>query len=170
ALNGVNMNLARAIGPALGGVVVATAGAGWVFTLNAVSFIGIAAVVARWRAPERVDVGSRERMVEAVRAGGRYVRHALIVRRLLYRAVLFIPAASAVWALLPVIAADNLGLGSGGYGLLLGMVGAGAVAGAIVIPRLRARVGSAVLVTGAMATTAVATLLIATVSQVVVVG
>ena len=63
----------------------------------------------------------------------------MIVRRLLYRAVLFIPAASAVWALLPVVAADNLDLGSGGYGLLLGMVGTGAVAGAIVIPRLRAK-------------------------------
>jgi MFS family permease len=83
ALNGVNMNLARAIGPALGGVIVAVAGAGWVFALNAASFVGIAIVVASWRAPERVDVGSRERLVEALRAGGRYVRHALIVRRLL---------------------------------------------------------------------------------------
>jgi MFS family permease len=170
ALNGVNMNLARALGPALGGVIVATAGAGWVFALNAVSFVGIAAVVARWRAPERVDVGSRERLVEALRAGGRYVRHALIVRRLLYRAVLFIPAASAVWALLPVVAARNLKLGSAGYGLLLGMVGIGAVTGAVVIPRLRARVGSARLVTGAMCVTAAAIGLVATVSNAVLVG
>src|SRR4051794_13537524 len=159
ALNGVNMNLARAVGPALGGIVVATAGAAWVFALNAVSFVGIAAVVARWRAPERADVGSRERLVDALRAGGRYVRHALIVRRLLYRAILFIPAASAVWALLPVVAAQNLGLSSAGYGLLLGMVGIGAVAGAFVIPRLRVRVGSAGLVTGAMLVTAAATCL-----------
>jgi MFS family permease len=170
ALNGVNMNLARAVGPALGGIVVATAGAGWVFALNAVSFIGIAAVLARWRAPERVDVGSRERLVEALRAGGRYVRHALIVRRLLYRAVLFIPAASAVWALLPVVASRNLGLGSGGYGLLLGMVGVGAVAGAFVIPRLRASVGSARLVTGAMVITAVAIAVVAAVRIPVLVG
>jgi MFS family permease len=75
ALNGVNMNLARAVGPALGGIIVATAGAGWVFALNALSFVGIAAVLARWRAPGRVDVGSPERLVEAVRADGRYVRH-----------------------------------------------------------------------------------------------
>jgi MFS family permease len=170
ALNGVNMNLARAIGPALGGVIVAVAGAGWVFALNAASFIGIAIVVANWRAPERVDVGSRERLVEALRAGGRYVRHALIVRRLLYRAILFIPAASAVWALLPVVAATNLGLGSAGYGLLLGMVGIGAVAGAFVIPRLRARAGSARLVTGAMFVTAAAIALVATVSNAVLVG
>jgi MFS family permease len=170
ALNGVNMNLARAVGPALGGVIVATAGAGWVFVLNAVSFVGIAAVVARWRAPERVDVGSRERLVEALRAGGRYVRHALIVRRLLYRAVLFIPAASAVWALLPVVASRNLGLGSAGYGLLLGMVGVGAVTGALVIPRLRARVGSARLVTAAMLVTSAAVGVIALVGHPVLVG
>jgi len=165
ALNGVNMNLARAVGPAVGGIIVATAGPGWVFALNAVSFVGIAAVVAGWRGPERVDRGSRERLVEAVRAGGRYVRHALIVRRLLYRAILFIPAASAVWALLPVVAADNLGLGSAGYGLLLGMVGIGAVAGAFVIPRLRARAGPARLVTGAMLVTAAAIGLVATVGN-----
>src|SRR5690349_20907670 len=143
ALNGLNMNIARALGPAIGGLVVAAAGAGWVFALNALSFVGIAAVVARWRAPEQVRAGPPERLVEAVRAGGRYVRNALIVRRLLYRAVLFIPAATAVWALLPVVAAANLHLGSAGYGLLLGMVGLGAVAGAFVIPKLRARLGSA---------------------------
>jgi MFS family permease len=170
ALNGVNMNLARAVGPALGGVIVATAGAGWVFALNAVSFVGIAAVVANWRAPERVDMGSRERMVEALRAGGRYVRHALIVRRLLYLAMLFIPAASAVWALLPVVAARNLDLGSAGYGLLLGSVGLGAVGGALIIPRLRVRVGSARLVTGAMFVTAAATALVATLGNAVLVG
>ena len=170
ALNGVNMNLARAVGPALGGVVVAAAGAGWVFALNAVSFVGIAAVVARWRAPERVDAGSRERLIEAVRAGGRYVRHARIVRRLLYRAVLFIPAASAVWALLPVVAARNLRLGSSGYGVLLGMVGIGAVTRAVLIPRLRARVGSARLLTGAMWVTAAAFCVVGTANNAVLVG
>ncbi len=169
ALNGLNMNVARAVGPAVGGVVVAVAGAGWVFALNAASFVGIAVVVASWRAPVLAD-GPRERLVEALRAGGRYVRHALIVRRLLYRAVLFIPAASAIWALLPVVAALNLHLGSAGYGLLLGMVGIGAVAGAVVIPRLRARVGSAGLVTGAMVVTAVAVVVVATVSNAVLVG
>ncbi|MBD0292077.1 MAG: MFS transporter [Jiangellaceae bacterium] len=170
ALNGVNMNLARALGPALGGVVVATAGAAWVFALNALSFVGIAAAVASWGGPERIDVDSRERLVEALRAGGRYVRNALVVRRLLFRAILFIPAASAVWALLPVVAARNLGLGSAGYGLLLGMVGIGAVGGALMIPRLRAKVGSARLVTGAMIVTAAAIALVATAGNEVLVG
>ena len=162
ALNGLNMNVARAVGPAIGGFVVAAVGAGWVFALNAVSFIGIAAVVAGWRPPERGDTGPRERLGEALRAGGRYVRHALIVRRLLYRAILFIPAASAVWALLPVVAARNLRLGSAGYGLMLGMVGIGAVAGAVVMPRLRAKVGSARLVSGAMVVTAAAMVVVGT--------
>jgi MFS family permease len=170
ALNGLNMNLARAVGPAVGGFVVAAVGPGWVFALNAVSFIGIAAVVAGWRAPERADVGPRERLPEALRAGGRYVRNSRIVRRLLYRSILFIPAASAIWALLPVIAATDLNLGSGGYGCLLGMVGLGAVVGAVVIPRVRARVGSAWLVTGAMLITAAAVTAVATAGHPVLVG
>src|SRR3954452_8604820 len=170
ALNGVNMNLARAVGPAVGGLLVATAGPAWVFALNAASFVGIAAVLALWRAPARPDVQSPESLVEALRAGGRYVRHALIVRRVLYRAVLFIPAASAVWALLPVLAADNLGLGSAGYGLLLGMVGIGAVAGAFAIPWVRARIGSARLVTEAMVVTAAALAVIGASSNPLVVG
>jgi MFS family permease len=170
ALNGLNMNIARAVGPAVGGVLVAGVGAGWVFALNALSFVGIATVVACWRGPERVHVSSPERLVEALRAGGRYVRHARVVRRLLYRSVLFIPAASAIWALLPVVAATNLGLGSAGYGLLLGTVGIGAVGGAVVIPRVRARFGSARLVTGAMLMTAGALAVVATARDTVLVG
>jgi MFS family permease len=170
ALNGVNMNLARAIGPALGGVIVAAAGPGWVFALNTLSYLGIAAVLYRWRPPARADDGPRERLVEALRAGGRYIRHALIVRRLLYRALLFIPAASAVWALLPVVAARNLHLGSAGYGLLLGAVGVGAVAAALIMPRLRARMGTPSLVTAAMLVSAAATVIVATTSNAALAG
>jgi MFS family permease len=162
ALNGVNMNLARAVGPAIAGVIVAAAGPAWVFALNTLSYLGIAAVLQAWRPAEPLIAGSRERLVEALRAGGRYVRHALIVRRLLYRALLFIPAASAVWALLPLVAARNLHLGSAGYGLLLAAVGVGAVAGALVIPRLRARIGNAALVTAAMLVSAAATAVVGT--------
>jgi MFS family permease len=169
ALNGVNMNLARAVGPALGGVIVAAAGPGWVFALNTLSFLGIAAVLASWRPPDRAD-GSRERLLEALRAGGRYVRHALIVRRLLYRALLFIPAASGLWALLPLVAARNLHLGSAGYGLLLGAVGFGAVAGALVIPWLRSRLGNPALVTSAMLVSAAATVVVATAANPVLAG
>ena len=170
ALNGLNMNVARAVGPAIGGFVVAAVGPGWVFALNAVSFIGIAVTVACWRSPAHTDTGPPERLVEALRAGGRYVRHSPTVRRLLYRAVLFIPAAGALWALLPVVAARNLHLGSAGYGVMLGAVGIGAVLGALVIPRVRARLGSARLVTGAMLLAAGAIAVVATVGDAVGVG
>ena len=171
ALNGVNMNLARAVGPALGGVIVAAAGPGWVFALNTLSFLGIAAVLLSLAAAgSGATDGSRERLVEALRAGGRYIRNALIVRRLLYRALLFIPAASAVWALLPLVAARILHLDSAGYGLLLGAVGVGAVAGALIMPRLRARLGTPALVTAAMVVSAGATVVVATVPIPIVVG
>jgi predicted MFS family arabinose efflux permease/quinol monooxygenase YgiN len=161
ALNGVNMNLARAIGPALGGLIVAAAGPAWVFALNTLSFVGIAAVLAAWR-PAPADRGDPEHLVEALRAGGRYVRHSPVVRRMLYRALLFIPAASALWALLPVVAARNLRLGSAGYGLLLAAVGAGAVGGAGLMPRLRSRLGTAALVTWAMLAAAAGIAVVAT--------
>jgi predicted MFS family arabinose efflux permease/quinol monooxygenase YgiN len=139
ALGAVNMNTARALGPALGGVLVAAAGAGWTFALNAVSFLGIAAVLAQWRptlTPRRADQ-EREHVLAAMRAGSRYVRHTPRVRRILLRGALFAPGAAGLWALLPVVAHRRLGLGSSGYGLLLGAVGLGAVAGALLLPRVR---------------------------------
>ncbi|MBM9510307.1 MFS transporter [Actinacidiphila acididurans] len=139
ALGAVNMNTARAIGPALGGVLVAAAGAGWTFALNALSFLGIAAVLWRWRPAEPPPRAGQERehVSAAMRAGSRYVRHAPRVRRILLRAALFVPGAAGMWALLPVVARQCLGLGSSGYGLLLGAVGLGAVGGAVLLPRVR---------------------------------
>ncbi len=86
-----------------------------------------------------------ERFGPALRAGARYVRHSRVVRRLLLRSALFVLPGTALWALLPLVASRLLGLGSGGYGLLLGALGVGAVAGAVVLPRLLTRVS-----TGAM--------------------
>ena len=155
ALGAVSMNLARAVGPALGGVLVSLAGVGWTFALNALSFVAITVVLLRWRpatppSPSRVQ--EREQVAAALRAGTRYVRHAPGVRRILLRSLLFVPAAAALWALLPVFASSSLHLGSGGYGLLLGAVGLGAVAGAVLLPRLGDRVpGTVVLaVSGGM--------------------
>jgi MFS family permease len=139
ALGSVNMNLARAIGPAVGGLLVAAAGAGWVFALNAVSFGVVAAAVASWHRQSHTDPIGREPMVAALRSGARYVRHAPAMRRILARCLLFVPAASALWALLPVVATRVLGLGSGGYGVLLGALGIGAIGGAVVLPRVRTR-------------------------------
>jgi predicted MFS family arabinose efflux permease len=143
ALGAVNQNVARAIGPALGGALVAVAGIGWNFALNAVSFIGILAVLVFWKPAPRPprDTQEREQALAALRAGGRYVRRAPRVRRILLRTGLFIPGAAALWALLPVTANQALGLGSGGYGLLLGAVGVGAVGGAAALSPLSRRLG-----------------------------
>ncbi|MER5363526.1 MFS transporter [Streptomyces sp. NPDC002785] len=135
ALGGVNMNLARALGPALGGAVVAAAGAGWVFAFNAASYLGIAAVLTLWKRPlAQAPTAEGEKFLTALHAGRRYVWYAPGVRRVLLRTVLFIPGAAALWSLLPLVASRSLGLGSGGYGLLLGAVGVGAVGGTFVLP------------------------------------
>ncbi|WP_037862219.1 MFS transporter [Streptomyces sp. NRRL S-340] len=143
ALGAVNMNLARAVGPALGGAVVAAAGAGWVFAFNALSYLGIVSVLLLWRgSAARQPLLQGEGLLAAVRAGRRYVWHAPGVRRVLLRTVLFIPGGAALWSLLPLVASRTLGLGPGGYGLLLGVVGAGAVGGAFALPAIRRRTGA----------------------------
>jgi MFS family permease len=165
ALAGVNMNLTRAIGPAVGGVLVAAAGPSWTFALNAVSFLGVLAVIARWRRPPTEHVLGPEHIAAAMRSGLAYVRHAPPLRAVFARAALFVVFAGALWALLPVLARDDLRLGSGGYGLLLGVVGAGAVAGAVLLARVRAsRTGDALML-GATAGFAVACALCALVPE-----
>jgi predicted MFS family arabinose efflux permease len=139
ALNSAGFNLARAIGPALGGLIVAAAGPAPVFALNAASFLGIIAVIYRWRPSPHEHSAPTERVGNAVAAGVRYTRHAPQLRAVLARTAVFIPAASALWALLPVIASRQLGLGASGYGVLLGSIGLGAVGGAFILPRLRER-------------------------------
>ena len=139
ALGAISMNLARAVGPAVAGVLIARTGAGVVFAFNTVSFAVFAFVLWRWRPPASGMDTAPERFAAAVRSGGRYVRHSPVVRRILLRAALFLFPGSALWALLPLVASRRLGLGSGGYGVLLAAVGVGAVAGALLLPRLRAR-------------------------------
>ena len=139
ALGAISMNVARAVGPAIAGVLIARTGVGVVFALNSVSFAVFAVVLWRWRPAESNADTVPERFTAAVRSGGRYVRHSPVVRRILLRAALFLFPGSALWALLPLVASRRLGLGSGGYGILLGAVGVGAVVGALLLPGLRAR-------------------------------
>ncbi|MEA2405877.1 MAG: hypothetical protein QOE08_2524, partial [Thermoleophilaceae bacterium] len=139
ALGGVSINLARSVGPALGGVIVAVSGPEAVFALNAVSFVAVLVVIARWRAPVRESPLGAEHIGDALRSGARYARSSPRLRAVLARGTLFIVFASALWALLPVTARDDLGLGSTGYGLMLAALGVGAVAGAALLPRVRAR-------------------------------
>jgi MFS family permease len=139
ALNSANMNVGRALGPALGGVLVAAAGPGWAFMFNAASYFAVLAVLVPWRSEQERSGLGPERIGAAVRAGARYAKSSPRLRAVLMRTALFLVFASALWALLPVVAKRQLDLGSGGYGLLLGAVGLGAVLGAAILPSLRAR-------------------------------
>jgi MFS family permease len=162
ALNSAGFNIGRAVGPAIGGLIVAAAGPAAVFGLNAVSFLGVLAVLWRWRRPPRVDLSAGERVLGAIEAGARYVRFAPLLRAVLVRTALFILPASALWALLPVVARGRLGLGATGFGLLLGALGLGSVAGAVVLPRLRRAVPIDRRVVGATCVFALATVALAT--------
>jgi MFS family permease len=141
ALSSIGVNVARSIGPALAGVAVAALGIPFVFALNALSFAVFLVVLVAWRG-YNPPAHRPERFVEATRAGLRYVWNAGVVRRVLVRLAMFIVPASALWALLPLVAASQLGLDSNGYGLLLGALGVGSVGGAFVIPKARARFGA----------------------------
>jgi MFS family permease len=133
ALNSVGFNVARAVGPALGGIVIAIAGSGVAFLLNAVSFFGVIFFLYRWKRPrfENMETG---RVTDAILTGLRYGRDASVVRCVLIRTGAFSLAASSLLALLPIVARPH---GATGYGLLLGSFGLGALAGAAVLPRLR---------------------------------
>src|SRR3954469_7634393 len=141
ALGATSMNLARAVGPAIGGALVATVGPEANFFVNAASFLAVLAVLFLWRREVPASALGSEQIRAALRAGTRYARSSPRLRAVLARATLFVIFGSALWALLPVVARDELHLGSGGYGLLLGAVGVGAVLGAQMLPALRARFG-----------------------------
>jgi MFS family permease len=137
ALGSVGFNLARAAGPALGGLIVATAGPGANFLLNAASFLGVIVVLYRWRRPVEAPLLPAERVLGAMRTGLRYVRHSPAVLAVVARGAVFVLCASSLWALLPLVAREELGTGPAGYGILLASLGAGAVGGAFALPHLR---------------------------------
>jgi MFS family permease len=136
AIGGINFNMARALGPALGGLVVAWAGAGIAFILNAVSFLAVMAVLFEWKRPHVANVLPAERVLGAIRAGIRYTRYAPALDAVLVRTAAFIVGASAVWAVLPILARWELGLGAAGYGGLLAFFGVGAIFVGAALPRL----------------------------------
>lgn len=134
-LNSVGFNVARCIGPALGGMVVAAAGSGIAFLLNAASFFGVIFFLYHWKRPrtERMEHG---RIIDAMLAGMRHVGETQSVQCVLVRTGAFSLAASCLLALLPLLARPH---GASGYGMLLGSFGLGALAGGSVLPRLRDR-------------------------------
>lgn len=149
ALNSLGVNISRAIGPALGGLIVAASGPAAVFLLNAVSVLGVMVVLYRWRRAPAASHLPPEHFLGALRAGARYVRQSPELRVVLVRSIAFFLFASATWALLPLIARRDMGLGAAEYGGLLGFMGGGAVAGALLMPRLRGRVSSNALTVAA---------------------
>ena len=140
ALNGVAVNLARSIGPAIGGVLVALAGVGWTFAFNAASYLVF--VIALFRLPPTRPRLDPEPFGDAMRLAVGYVRASPAMLRVLARTALWVLPASALWALLPVIASSRLRLNSTGYGIMLAAVGIGAIIGAWQLGRIRTRLSS----------------------------
>ena len=158
SLNSAAFNMARAVGPALAGLILAQAGVGVVFLLNAISFVGVVLVLYRWRPEIEPSVLPAERLGGAMRAGLRHLRHAPRLQIVVIRTMLFAVPASAVWGLLPLVARGPLEGGPLTYGVLLGGLGAGAVLGTWMLPRVRLQASTEQLIAGATIAFATATL------------
>ena len=162
AANSVGINVSRAIGPALGGVIVGAFGIAAPFWLDAFSNIGVIAALIWWRAPSKsASALPPEPFGSAIRTGLRYARYNTHLRATLVRTVAFFVPASAYWALLPLVARTQIGGGPALYGVLLGAIGASAVGGAFLLRRLREKLGADSLVAAATLGTALATALFA---------
>lgn len=148
-LNSLSVNLSRAVGPVLGGVVVAMAGPPAVFLLDALSYAVIVFALSRWRPAPPAPAPLREEVWGALLSGIRYVRHAPPVRHTILRSALFCSFAGGLWALLPVYARTALAAGPATYGILLAMLGIGAVLGGLSLRAIRTRYSTEQVVCGA---------------------
>lgn len=157
ALNTMGFNIARSVGPAIGGAIVAAAGAVAAFTVNSLSYIALIVVLARWRPPSTgPQLLPRETLAAAIASGVRYVALSPAILTVLMRSSVFGIGASAVMALMPLIARDLIAGGPLTFGLLLGSFGVGAVSGALGSARLRDRLSTEGLVRFACITLALA--------------
>lgn len=146
ALNSIGINIARSLGPAIGGVIVAQLGATWAFAFNALSFAAMLVVLLRWQRAPGASSLPPEGFGAGLKAGLRYASRAGHLQAVLIKSAGFFFFASAMTALLPVVVRGQMHGGAGLYGLLLGCVGVGAVSGALLLPRLRARLDRDLLV------------------------
>lgn len=146
ALNSMGFNLARSLGPAIGGAIVAVAGAAAAITVNTFSYLGLLLVLSRWRPLREAPLLPRESLWVAMGAGVRYGAMSGRIGAMLVRALVFGIAGSAVQALMPIVARDTLGGGPQVFGLLLGAFGVGAVGGALTTTRLRTRLSNELMV------------------------
>jgi MFS family permease/quinol monooxygenase YgiN len=162
AANSVGINISRAVGPALAGVIIAVFGIAAPFWLVAISNVGVIVVFWRWKPQKSPAHGlPAERVIGAIRTGLRHARNNRHLRATLARSAGFFLFASAYWALLPLIARDRIRSGPELYGILLGAIGLGAIVGAFALPRLKARFGHNGLATMGQVGTAVALFLFA---------
>ncbi|MFT8246173.1 MFS transporter [Roseomonas sp. BN140053] len=157
ALNSLGINIARSIGPAAGGLLLASFGAAATYGVDVASYAIVIAALLWWRRPANADDALPERFLGAFRAGLRYAQASRELHVVLLRAAVFFAFSSVIWALLPLVARNLLGGSAGFYGILLGAVGAGAILGALVLPRLRTRLGADGLMLAAAVVTALAT-------------
>ncbi|MBS0562339.1 MAG: MFS transporter [Proteobacteria bacterium] len=137
ALNGIGFNIARALGPAFAGFLVVLAGSGFAFALFAVSILAVIAALASWRRPQNRRWLPREHLAGAMRAGIRFVANTPGMRATMVRSFAYSLPAAAPWAILPLIVRQQLQLGAGMYGLILGLMGAGGVASGLLLPNFR---------------------------------
>lgn len=160
AANSVGINISRAVGPALSGVITVAFGIAAPFWIDAFSNLATIGALKWWRpAPKLARRLPAERFVSAIGTGIRYARNNPALRATLLRAIVFFLFASAYWALLPLVARNQIAGGAGVYGLLLGAIGAGALGAAFVLPRLKAKLGADRMVGAGTAGTAVALVL-----------
>jgi MFS family permease len=138
ALNSVGVNVSRAVGPALAGLIIAVWGLAAPYWLNALTALGVISGLVWWK-PEQESTNRLppERFNRAIQAGLRHARHNPHLRATLIRAAGVFLFASAYWALLPLVARDQVAGGPKLYGILLGAIGASAVAGAFLLPTLK---------------------------------
>jgi MFS family permease len=137
ALNGVGFNLARAVGPAIAGVLVLFGGPALAFGLNAVSYLAVIGALLSWRRRVRQSTLPREHLLSAMRVGMRFVRYTPTMRAAMLRSAAFFFAGAAPWAMLPLVVKVQLHLGAGTYGMLLGLMGVGGVSAGMLLPQAR---------------------------------
>ncbi|MGX9963937.1 MFS transporter [Roseomonas sp. F4] len=159
-LNGIGFNLARTIGPALGGFTVAAAGAEATFALNALSFIVVIGALVAWKREAPRAGLPKEHFLSAIRAGLGYTRASPVLRGIMLRGFVFFLFAAALWGLLPLLVRQQLGLGPQWFGIMLACMGVGAVAAGFVLPSLRGRLDRGGTVTAAMVVTGLALILL----------
>lgn len=141
-LNSVGFNITRSVGPAIGGAVVAAAGTAAAFALNAASYVALMYALLRWKPERRDDALPRETLLRALSAGLGYVSMSPNILNVLFRGMLFGFSASAILALLPIVARDLVSGGPLTYGIMLGCFGVGAIGGAMSNSRLREKLTS----------------------------